>query len=69
MNLFEVTKKQPENLEKLFAALKTIRPTLVEPERAFSAMGLFVTKRRSRLNDNTLDALIFLRHYYMKQSN
>ena len=66
MNLFEATKKRPENLDKLFKALLTIRPTSVEPERAFSAMGLFATKIRSSLNDDTLNALIFLREYYKK---
>ena len=44
MSLFEATEKRPENLQKLFNALLTIKPTSVEPERAFSAMGLFATK-------------------------
>jgi len=50
MSSFEVTKKRPENLEKLFTALQTIRPTSVDAERAFSAMGLFATKIRNRMN-------------------
>ena len=44
MQLFEATKKRPENLENLYRSLLTIRPTSVEAERAFSAMGLFATK-------------------------
>ena len=67
MSLFEATKKRPENLEKLYHALLTIKPTSVEPERAFSPMGLFVTKLRNRLNDESLDALIFMRQYYKNQ--
>ena len=67
MSLFEATKKRPENLEKLYHALLTIKPRSVEPERAFSAMGLFVTKLRNRLNDESLDALIFMRQYYKNQ--
>ena len=67
MSLFEATKKRPENLEKLYHALLTIKPTSVEPERAFSAMGLFVTRLRNRLNDESLDALIFMRQYYKNQ--
>ena len=64
MSLFEATKKRPENLEKLYRALLTIKPTSVEPERAFSAMGLFITKLRNRLNDDSIDGLIFMRQYY-----
>ena len=67
MSLFEATKKRPENFEKLYHALLTIKTTLVETERAFSPMGLFVTKLRNRLNDESLDALIFMRQYYKNQ--
>ena len=65
MMLYEITKTRPNNLEKLYAALKTIKPTLVEAERAFSVLGYFGSKIRNRLNDDTIDAL-FLRHYYSK---
>ena len=41
-------------LKKLFHALITIKPNLVEPERAFSAKGLFVAKLRNRLNDESV---------------
>ena len=47
MQLFEATKKRPENSEKIYRSLFTIRPTSVEAERAFSAMGLFATTIRS----------------------
>ena len=66
--LYEITKRRPKNLEKLYAALKTIKPTSVEAERAFSALGYFVSKSRNCLNDDTIDALLFLRHYYSKQT-
>ena len=65
MMLYEITKR-PNNLEKLYAALKTIKPTSVEAERAISALGYFVSKIRNCLNDDTIDALLFLRHYYSK---
>ena len=45
----------------LFNALKTIPPTSVEAERAFSSLGLFATKIRSLLQDDTLDALTFFK--------
>jgi len=35
MGLFEATKKRSNNLEKLYHALITIKPTLVEPEWDF----------------------------------
>ena len=66
MMLYEITKTRPNNLEKLYAALKTIKPTSVEAERAFSVLGYFGSKIRNRLNDDTIDALLFLRHYYSK---
>jgi len=42
------------NLEKLFHALITTKPKSVEPERAFLATGLFVTKLRNKLNDESV---------------
>ena len=66
MMLYEITKTRPNNLEKLYAALTTIKPTSVEAERAFSVLGYFGSKIRNRLNDDTIDALLFLRHYYSK---
>ena len=62
--LFEATKKRSERLEKLFQALLTTKPTSAESERSFSAGGSFCTKIRSRMNDNTLSALISLKHYF-----
>ena len=40
LQLFEAAKNRAENLEKLYRSLLTIRPTSVEAERAYSAMGL-----------------------------
>jgi len=59
MSLFEATKKRSNNLEKLLHASITINPKPFEPERAFSATGLFVTKIRSRLNDES----VLCQHY------
>ena len=64
MQLYKINpNERPKYLELLFKALKTIKPTCVEPERAFSAMGFFVTKIRNRMSDKTLDALITMRQY------
>ena len=66
MLLYEASNRRPESLEKLFNALKTIKPTSVEAERAFSGLGYFANKIRSHMNDETLDALIFLKNFYGK---
>jgi hypothetical protein len=66
MSLFESTKKRPENLEKLFKALKTIPPTSIEAERAFSTAGIFITKLRNRLSAKTTNAQFFLKHFFKK---
>ena len=59
MYIFEAEGKRGTNLELANEHLKTIRPTSVESERAF-----LCTIIRSRLNDDTLDALCFLRAYF-----
>ena len=67
MQLYRINPNtRPKYLELLFKALKTIKPTSVEPERAFSAMGWFVTKIRNRMKDKTIDALISMRQFYQK---
>ena len=67
MQLYQINPMEhPKNLDLLFQALKTIKPTSVESEWVFSAMGWFVTKIRNRLDDKTLDALIKMRQYYKR---
>ena len=38
---------------------------LTEAERAFSALGLYITRLRSRFSDETLENLFILRSYFM----
>ena len=59
----------PPLLNKLFIALQSIPPTSVESERAFSITGQFATKLRTKLADNTLNSLVFLKASYKKESN
>lgn len=61
---FEVSLKRTENLDKLYNALLSIRPTSVESERAFSAAGLYLTKLRSSLSENSLNSLCFLKTFF-----
>ena len=44
--------------------LKTVVTTRVEAERVFSSVGNVVIKLRTRLDDETLNALVFLKTYY-----
>ena len=66
IQLFQPTKKRPENLDKLYRCLTTIRLTSVEEERAFSVMTIFANNLRNRLNDDTLSAMLVLRKFYRK---
>ena len=68
MALFEASKSLPKNLSNLKKSLHSIKPTSVESERAFSVMNAFATKIRSRLNDDTMDAMIFLRQYFKNKA-
>ena len=63
---FEATKQRPENSEKLHRSPLTIRLMSVEAERTVSALGLLATKIRSRLNDDTLNAMIVMRQFFKK---
>ena len=51
----------PPMLRLLDKAVQTIQPTSVEAERAFSTAGLFLTKIRTRMGDDTLNMLQFLK--------
>ena len=64
--LYKNTGQRTENLQKLFNALLSIKPTLTDVERVFSVCTNFCTKIRSRLSDESLKALVFLKFYYKK---
>lgn len=69
MVLFEQNFQRGYYLEKTYKNLLSIKPTSVESERAFSAAGQVCSKLRSRLNDDTLDTLCFLRSYFNVKKN
>lgn len=68
MAVLETTLERPSLLDKINSAILTIPPTSVEAERCFSAAGLFVTKLRTSLKDETIDMLCFLRSHFMSLS-
>ena len=53
-------------LQKAFDYLLTVQPTSVESERCFSSSGFICNKFRSRLEDATLNALVFLKFHFQK---
>ena len=64
MMVFEKNKTRGIYLDKVYNMLITIKPSSVESERAFSSAGLVCTKIRSRMGDDTLDNLCFLRAFF-----
>lgn len=67
LTYFQEEKVRGKYIQAAYDLLMTIRPTSVESERAFSAAGLLCTKIRSRLNDDSLNKLCFLRAYFLKK--
>ena len=67
MAFYEESNELPEVLLKLKKALLSIPPSSFEPERTFSTVGLFATKIRNSLEDNTLHSLVLLKSYYKKE--
>ena len=59
--------KRSEQLEKLYNALLTIKPTSTASERVFSVAGFMKTKIRNRMSPDTLNALIFLKYYFLNK--
>ena len=57
MKYFEVTGDLPPMLTQLKRAISSIPATSVEVERLFSAAGCFVTKLKTRLQDDMVDTL------------
>ena len=68
MTLFEVTGTKSKNLSLVDEALSSIPPTSVEAERAFSAIGLFITKLPSRLNEDSVDSLMVLKAFFKSEN-
>ena len=67
-SVYCILRKNENALEitKLHYALKSIQPSSVESERCFSTCGIYDTKIRSQLGDETLSALLFLNKQFKK---
>lgn len=64
MTTFENTGKLTSDLQLLKNALLVISPTSCDSERKFSDVSNFLTDKRMRLTDSTLDNLCFLKDYF-----
>lgn len=65
LSFYEANTKLGPFLSRLLNSLKTIQPTSIESERVFSMSSNFCTKKRSSLGDNSLNALCFLKTYFL----
>lgn len=63
-SFFEVTGEKSNMLRLLFQALQTIKPTSTQNERTFFIAGRICTKIRSRLSDENLDIIVFLKYFF-----
>ena len=57
MTLFENEGNRCRHLQLAYDYIMSVPPTSVEAERAFSASGIICSRLRTRLGDETLDAL------------
>ena len=64
MSTFDKTGQKGPLLQKNLLITQTIRPTSCDCERAFSIAGYFCSKLRSRLSDESLNSLCFLKSYF-----
>lgn len=69
MGLFECGGNRGKVLEDIYRYLITIQPSSVQSERVFSIAGGFCSKVRSKLSDDSLNALVFLKSYFTKEKS
>ncbi len=66
MIVYENEGVRGKNLSLIYDYLMALKPTSVEAERSFSAAGYICSSLRSRLGDNAINAICFLRSYFQK---
>jgi hypothetical protein len=67
--LLESTGEKSFRLKKLHSALMTVKPTSTVCEQTFSVAGSFKTKVRNRLSPNKLNALTWLKYYFVQDQS
>ena len=66
MSLYESGGSKDKLLQLADKCLRSVVPTSVEFERAFSAAGYLASNITSRLADDSLDILCYIRSYFQK---
>lgn len=64
--LFELTGELTPGLNNMYKALKSIKPTSTDSERVFSDSANICTKKRSSLQDSSINELCFLKSYFKR---
>lgn len=67
LRIFETQGTRTINVSKLFKSILTIQATSSEAERVFSIAAKMCTKVRSRLSDDTINALVFLKYFFKRR--
>lgn len=62
----ETTGQKTENICRLLNIVNAYKPTSTSAERVFSVAQNTVTKLRTKMDDETLNALIFLKYHFLK---
>jgi hypothetical protein len=62
---YERNRRRSPILDELFLALQTIQPTSAQSERNFPLASSIVSKLRTRLKDSHVNALCFLKSYFL----
>ena len=66
--IYEATGIRSRNLDLLYYALLTVKPTSTESERVFSTSGIVVSRLRTRMRDEAINAVVFLRSWFQSHS-
>ena len=68
LHFFDINKRKESNLSFVYSSLLSVPGTSVESERAFSSAGYICNKFRSRLSDEMLDKICFLRSFFQTKN-
>lgn len=64
-NWYDKNKKRTVLLDQLYDALITMQPTSTQSERNFSISNNILTKQRKRLLDKNLNAIAFVKSFFI----
>lgn len=68
LQLFETTGDKTVNIIRLKNIVSSIKATSTEVERTFSIAGKFLSKIRANLSNVAVNALVFLKYYFIRNN-